>query len=112
MSGFDSFSDGFTDIGRNCGCGGVFVLVNPLYGKCGMCGQEKLTQAGHNKRDEKERMILINKMQEERDRYNALHPEEGPPGYDYTEILAKMAEEERQAKEMESEGGGNVTNGE
>jgi coenzyme F420-reducing hydrogenase beta subunit len=107
---FDGFSDGFTDIGRNCGCGGVFVLVDQYHGKCGMCGQTKLTQAGHNKRDERERTILLAKMQKERDRYNALHPEEGPEGYDYTEILAEMAEEERQAKEMESEGGGIVTN--
>lgn len=76
----DSFSDGFTDIGRNCGCGGVFVLVDRFYGKCGLCNQEKLTQYGQNRRDEAVRNKILGDMQRERDEYNALHPEEGPQG--------------------------------
>lgn len=76
MGVYDTFGDGFTDIGRNCGCGGVFVLVDQFHGKCGMCNATKLTMAGENKRDEKYRKELLERMQKERDEYNALHPGE------------------------------------
>jgi hypothetical protein len=73
----ETWSDGFTDIGRNCHCGsGVLVLVDEYHGKCGVCGYEKLTMAGENKRDEKYRTELLAKMQAERDAYNAEHPGE------------------------------------
>jgi len=68
----DAWSDGFSDIGRNCGCGsGVYVLVDEFHGKCGVCGSEKLTQVGMNKRDEVYREELFAKMQKERDEYNS-----------------------------------------
>lgn len=73
----ETWSDGFTDVGRNCHCGsGVYVLVDEFYGKCGVCGSTRLTQAGIVRSQQKEHDILIAKMQAERDAYNAEHPGE------------------------------------
>jgi len=73
----DTWSDGFTDSGRNCHCGsGVYVLVNEYYGKCGVCGSTRLTQAGLNSQVSDERRELLEKIQAERDAYNAEHPGE------------------------------------
>lgn len=55
----DTFSDGFSDIGRNCGCGGVYVLVDPFHGRCGMCNSTKLTQAGLNELHAEERAKIL-----------------------------------------------------
>jgi hypothetical protein len=73
---WDTFSDGFTDIQRNCGCGGVYVLVNEYVGKCGMCNSEKFTQAGLNVIQSREREAFLRKIEEERAAYNAEHPDE------------------------------------
>lgn len=62
----DTFSDGFSDIGRNCGCGGVYVLVDQYHGKCGMCNSTKLTNAGHNKANEAERAKIIAELNKDR----------------------------------------------
>lgn len=73
----DMWSDGFSDVGRNCGCGsGVYVLVDEFHGKCGLCNSTKLTQAGILKSQEKEHAELLAKMQKERDEYNAENPGE------------------------------------
>lgn len=69
--------DGLSDEQRNCGCGqGVKVLVDRYHAKCGACNAVSLTQAGLNKKYEKEREELLAKMQKERDEYNAAHPGE------------------------------------
>lgn len=59
----DAWSDGFSDIGRNCGCGsGVYVLVDEFHGKCGVCGSEKLTQAGLNEANKEERAKVLKEL--------------------------------------------------
>lgn len=43
---FSEFSDGLTQLARNCDCGGVYVLNDEFTAKCGICNQTRLTQKG------------------------------------------------------------------